>query len=294
MRARIRFDYYEVTAEGGDNGLFKDKITSIVANVAERDREIQIGTSLYNFNAVVDEQAKLIVGNIRDLRYIVPSKGKAGTNKTEPITLAENEGISEKTYFVYNYEKNKLAIHYNYHGPKIANLFSIINKLYKERIMLDIIPRPEFVRSSYRPYILGSEVALALASNHITCIVAKTKKPVEGGEIDEDADFPELVSAYGLPLNITKELILKDRHGGLSAFFQKFLRRNEDIEYYDKFQVNMMNPQTDKVDQYDLISNKLKHVVEVALKENSREIDSDSAVVAIRDSLASMVEKYGW
>jgi hypothetical protein len=293
-RTKLRLDYYEITAENDDRTLFKDKIEAILADVAEKDREFQIGTSLFNFHAQVHEAEQLIIGSTRDLRYIVPSKGKIGTNQTEQIHLDNNEGISETTYFIYDYGKNKLVISYNYHGPKVVNLVNMINRLYKDKIIPTIEPKPEFIRSSYKPVILGNDIELALSSKHISGIVARTRKPVESREISDEADWPDLMKAYDLPPEVTKELTLRDKGGSLFGVIKRLLPKRESIEYYDKFRVNMINPETEKVDVYDLIQNKLKALVIVSLKDNSREIDGASAIEVMRANLAGMTDKYDW
>lgn len=291
----VRLDYYEITAADGDRELFKNKIEAVLGEVSEIDREFHVGTSSYNFNATIDADKKLIIGDIRDLRAIVPSKGRYGSNETTQIDLRGNEGISEKTYFIYDYRRNKLVISYNYHGPKIKHLLLLVNDTYKNKILSLTEPRVKFVRSSYQPYLLGREIQLALTNPVITCIEARTKTPVENNEISEDADWPELKDAYNLPPEVRKEVILKDTSGTtLAGVMRRFLRREQDIEYYDKFKVSMLNPYTNDIDAYDLISNKLQEQVSVTLKEGSKEIDSNDAIIVMKANLTAISDKYGW
>lgn len=295
IKTGVRLDYYEVTAIDGDRELFKNKVEAILEDISERDRELQIGTSSYNFNAVIDESKGLITGDVRDLRVIVPSKGQYGSNRTTKIDLMRNEGISEKTYFIYDFRRNKLVITYNYHGPKIKHLFMLIDDSYKNKILPSIEPRLQFVRSSYRPFLLGREIELALSNPVITCIEARTKTPVKNSEVDEDVDWPELSKAYGLPIEVSKEITLKDPSGTLlKNVMGKLLKDPHAIEYYDKFRVKMLNPDTKDIDAYDLISNKLQERVAIALKDDSKEIDGEAAIIAMKANLIEVSKKYGW
>lgn len=296
--AKVRLDYYKVTATDGDKELFINKLMAINDSIDEPSREYKVGDSYYNFTFEIDETSHSIFGHIRQLRTsAVPSKGRVGTNDTSQIPLQENEGISEKTYFLYHYKKNKLVINYNHHGPRIGGLFRLINNLYKEKIISGLSgeKRVRYVRSSYVPYLLGSEIELALRSNKITCIQVRPKTPVESGETTGDESFPEICEMYSdFPAEVTKEIILKDKEGRLKRIFGKFLRRKEDIEHFDKFRVEMVNPETETIDEYDLIKNKLQERVSVSLREDSRELDEVEMKSVMKSNFKAVSERYGW
>lgn len=286
--AKIRIEYYEPTVIGGNTRLIADKIRAILNNIDEPNREIEYKDSFVNFDAVEDAIHSRFVGSMRLLRKITPRKGELGTNKTSKIQLSANEGICEITHFVYDYSKNKLAVQYNYHGPKVLHLFTLINSLYSEKLAYHDAPR-----CSYIPIITGGKIELALESNDIRCIVAKPKNPVSDGSVSSDSDWRTLRNAYSLPDVATMSVEFKDRSGGLKKTLHTLLRNKFDIEQYEKLSVKLVNSESGKVNSYDLVENKLKESLTIPLLDDDT-INADILTSSMLSAFDVMVEKYDW
>lgn len=286
--ARIRIEYYEPTIIGGDTKLIADKIRAILNTTNEPDRELEYKDSFVNFDAVEDTIHRRFIGSVRMLRKITPSKGELGTNKTSKIELSTNEGICEITHFVYDYSKNKLVIQYNYHGPKIVHLFTLINSLYSEKLAHNDAPR-----CSYMPIITGGKIELALESNDIRCIVAKPKNPVGDRFISSDSDWQTLRNIYSLPDVATMSVEFKDRSGGLNKTLHALLRNKFDIEQYDKLSVKLVNSKSGKISNYDLVENKLKESLTIPLLDDNT-VNTTILTSSMLSAFDAMSEKYEW
>ncbi|MCL2444665.1 hypothetical protein FWD07_00905 [Candidatus Saccharibacteria bacterium] len=284
-QVKVSIHYYRITAKGGDNGLFLQKLDDIVKNVKEIDREIECRTVSVNFNVSI--QGDIANGCIRYLRPIAPSIGKQGDTTSKPILLEAEEGISEKTYFAYDSPSATLVIQYNHYGPRVRTLVSSVNETHKAKV------NDEFssIRSSHTPIIIGDHLELALNSNDIRGVEAKLKHP---SELGRDMELPAVLRAFETPVGISQEIILRDKKAGMLArlFRDKIIRKESDVDYYDKLKVSMFSPETGTVEAYDLIKNKAKDEIEIGVGENSKELNETEIITELQRKLREFIEKH--
>lgn len=291
----VRLDYYDVTASDGDKKLLKKKMCGVLSSLNEAEREFEVGTSSLNFDAAVDHGGSRIIGSIRILRTVNPKKGRIGTNRTEELGLAVDEGISEVTYFVYDFSCDKLLVQYNYHGPKVSHLVRMVNTLYKRAVQeKGLSDDGSTIRCSYKPIIVGSEIGLVLSARYITAITAKTRVPVGDGIIDPSASWSQLVSAYQLPGETDATLVLKNKSGGLMAALRSMLPHAQKIDDYDKFEVGVLDVESGNVETYNLINNRLKSEVIIPLDGNSKAVDADVLVSLMEQDFDAKIQQIEW
>lgn len=284
----VRIDYYKVTAKGGDGGRFGNMLACIEQNVSERDRETTMKMQNYNLTIQGNVCDKYFVCCVRSLRSDAPSKGHKWTNQTKPIALETDEGISEQTLCIYDPETSVVAVQYNYHGPKIGDLFRLakaINNEYKLGIYIDGL--------GYMPFILGSQIALAMNSNTISAIEAKSRFPVRDGILKSDADFPDMCLAYKMPRETSVEIIIQQRGGSLGTVLKRsFLRKADDINLFSKLKVTLQNPETNEFEQCDLIKNVLRGSIQIQRVPGTKEFDKGTLQSLMIDNYELMKGKY--
>lgn len=284
----VRIDYYKVTAKGGDSGRFGDMLACIEQKVSERDREMTMKMQNYNLTIQRNVCDKYFVCCVRSLRSDAPSKGHKWTNQTKPIALGTDEGISEQTLYVYDPVTSVVAAQYNYHGPKIGDLLRLakaINNEYKLGVHIDGL--------GYMPFILGSQIALAMNSNTISAIEAKSHFPVSDGILKSDADFPDMCLAYKMPREASVEIRIQQKGGSLGEILKRsFLRKVDDISLFSKLKVTLQNPETNEFEQCDLIKNVLRDSVKIQRIPGTKEFDKSVLQSLMIDSYELMKGKY--
>lgn len=281
-KACVRVEYYKPTAADGDNELFATKIRNIMHNISESDREAEFGESHINFE--VTESSNRFMGSLRVLRQSTPRKGRLGTNATSDLGLGEDEGVCEISHFIYDQEVNRLAMQYNYYGPKVSHLFNLVNRLY-DKISADS------PRCSYYPIVTDSKLSFALESGDIHAVVARPKHPVADDLVPADMNWQQLYKTYNLPDNTSMTISLNNRNGGLRDSLQSFLSHRDGINQYDKLEVSMVNPESGKVEKYDLIKNKLQTKLFVPLI-NNKEIDTELLRTMMVEDFNRLAEMY--
>lgn len=284
----VRIDYYKVTAKGGDDGRFGGMLTCINQNVNERERETLMKTQNYNLTIQEGVGDKYLVCCVRSLRGDAPSKGQKWTNQTEPIALKANEGISEQTLCVYDPKTSVMAVQYNYHGPKIGDLFRLakaINNEFELGVHIDGL--------GYMPFILGSQIDLAMSSHTVSAIEAKSRFPVQEGILRPDDNFPDMCLAYEMPRETSVEIKIKQKGGSLNGILRRsFLRKVEDISRFSKLKVTLRNPETNEPEECDLIKNVLRSKVQIDKIPGTKEFDKDVLQGLIINDYESMRKRY--
>lgn len=284
-----KIDYYKITAQGGDNGLFGEKLAEIVSNIAPVDREVDYHGSKANFHASLDEDG-YIRGCIHQLRFSSPTKRKVGDTNTKLVDLEQNEGINEQTYFIYCPETSYICMEYNYHGPKIGMLINIVNGLYKKH--LESNP----VRSSYELVRRGGTIKKAYESHDIRSVVVKPVDPITAG-LDEDADYPAVVQQFKPPKGTRMVFKLSAREKGTrlmsgDQFKSEVLRSEQDLEYYAKLEVNMFDDETGRTVAYDLVKDKLQDEISVQLVGESNAVNPESISRILTERIEYLKENY--
>ncbi len=283
------------TSSDGDKKLLKKKMVGVLGALNESEREFEVKTSSLNFDANVDDANSRIIGSVRILRTVSPRKGRIGTNRTEELGLGSDEGISEVTYFVYDFAYDKLLVQYNYHRPKISHLLRMVNALYKKAVLEKGIQDDGFkTRCSYKPIIIGNEIDLVLRARHVSAITARTRVPVDSGEVDADASWRQLAGACRLPSETDATLVLKNKAGGLVGALRSMLPRAQKVDDYDKFEVDILDIESGNVETYNLINNRLKSEVSVPLLSGSDAIDADVLVTLMKQDFDAKIQQIEW
>jgi hypothetical protein len=267
-----RIEYFKITAKGGDNGLFGDKLKQLSSQLSSHDREFEHFDSSVNFN-LIDSDDGLIRGAVFQSRSTAPSKRKMGAITTTPVELDDDEGIDEKTHFIYCPERSYVCIEYNYHGPKLPLIVRMINKLYSKHIDKDA------VRSGYSYIQAGNAVDMVINhSERVRSVQAKLVNPKTVAPMNEQPDLPDVFDSFKPPKETVVEVKIKGAQRGSTAMsiskFKSFILRNrDDLQYYDTLKVEAVD-ETGKTVPYDLIKDKMADTVTVPYSDGTKEISS--------------------
>jgi hypothetical protein len=285
--------YFNVTAfPGGDHGLFGVKLSEIIKQVTPEDREYDyVGTSV-NIELINSEKEdKYIRGTVQQMRSSAPSKRRRGHTESTPIALNDDEGIDEKTHFIYCPDTSLLCIEYNYHGPKVGLLTSVVNGLYKEHI------EKTEKRNSYEYIQTRQAVKKVTEQREIRSVVAKLIDPKTTGHLSDDLDLPDVFKEFKAPKHTSVEITLKsDVRGGVAltmdAFKKMFLRNKGDLEHYDKLKVKVNDDETGKPIEYDLVHDKLEDSIIVNFTPGTSEVDTKNIIKIMEEHIAKAKEQY--
>ncbi|MDB5169164.1 MAG: hypothetical protein JWO41_520 [Candidatus Saccharibacteria bacterium] len=290
-KVQRRVDYYKITAQDGDNGLFGEKLKEICENLTPQQREMGVHSTSLNIEIIdSDSGDNLIRGSIKQIRSVAPSKRKKGKIETRPVELEADEGIDEKTHFIYCPDTSYICIEYNYHGPKITLLLEVINKLYKQEI------DPDAKRSGYTWMQNGNALEKVLEKRQIRAVQAKLIDPstVEGlGE----PDLPGVYEQFKAPRNATIEFAIKSKARGAFAmqiqdFKRLFIGNRFDLQNYERLKVTVVDEETGKDKLYDLVKDKLQDEFSVDLREGTSEIDTENIIGIMERLLDNIKENY--
>jgi len=298
-----RLEYFNVTAfPRGDNGLFGEKLKAIIDNVEPSDREYPYHATSVNISLVpvkaTKEDAKdstdepeYIRGYVQQLRTTAPSKRRMGTNTSSPIQLNDDEGIDEKTHFVYCPKTSVICVEYNYHGPKIGLLIGVVNGLYKEKI------DKKAVRNSHEYIQTKKAVDKIIQKKRVKSVTAKLIDPKTTGNMSGELDLPDVFKEFKAPEHTVVEVTLKsDVKGGFAltgdAFKSLFLRNKQDVNLYGKLKVVAEDDETGKPVEYDLIKDKLNDDIKVALVAGTKEVDTNSILPIMEEHVTRAKKTY--
>lgn len=268
--------YFNITATGGDKGLFGKKLSGLSSDVTDKDREYAYRGSWVNFELVPkaedEEDDGRIRGIIKQLRTIAPSKRTLGDVTSTPVDLGDDEGIDEATHFIYDTKKSLLSIEYNYHGPKVGLLIHMVNAMYKEKI------DKKAIRSGFMYVQTERAVDKVVERQFVRSVIAKPVDPLTVGGLSDDLDLPAVFDAFEPPKETRIEVKLTAQERGgmalkISEFKRLFLRDKSDLQYYDKLNVSILD-ESGKTVEYDLIKDKLQDDIIVDLVSGTTQIDS--------------------
>lgn len=268
-----RVEYFKITAQDGDNGLFGDKLRQLNSELSAQDREYQHFDSSVNFS-LKEDKGQLMRVVVYQSRSTAPSKRKMGATITTPVELDVDEGIDEKTHFIYCPERSYICIEYNYHGPKLPLIVRMINKLYSKHIDKNA------ERSGYSYIQAGNAVDMVM--NHterVKSVQAKLVNPRTLAPMNEQPDLPDVFESFKPPKETVVEVKIKASQRGATAMsvnkFKSFILRNEsDLQYYDTLKVEAVD-ETGKTVPYDLIKDKMSDSITVPYSDGTKEINSD-------------------
>lgn len=290
MSSIIRSVYYYKVFNPDGSLPFHKKLQKI-CELPEADREYthQDVTVNVQVTKTGDGDTLVLSGVVRLLRYLAPSVGLKGSNSSKPIDLEDDEGVNEKTHFVYMPSKNVIAVEYNHYGPKVGLLFKIVNELYRSNF------DNESKRNSYI-YITNGD---GLAKISHTKAVKKVQLEYVNEPLDIDNSTP-IVAAYRNALSIgdtqAVEITLKPALNSRNPIMTgaEFIKnivasktdKNTDINGFAKLKVTYEG-ESGGTEVIDLIKDKLtKEFTAIPIKAGTKEIDSDSLLSSIYEDVS--------
>lgn len=276
--------YFNITATGGDKGLFGGKLTKLFDEVASKDREYFYRGTWVNFELIErDNDDGKIRGVIKQLRTAAPSKRTLGNTATTPIDLEEDEGIDESTHFIYDTSKSLLSIEYNYHGPKVGLLVHMVNSMFKDAI------DKKAKRSGYMYVQTERAVDKVVERQFVRSVIAKPVDPMTVGGLSDDLNLPDVFKAFEPPKESRIEVKLTAQERGgmalkMTEFKRLFLRNKEDLQYYDKLNVAIQD-ESGKTVEYDLIKDKLQDDIVVELLPGTNQLDTSDIMTKMNTKM---------
>jgi len=281
--------YYKVF--NPDGSLSFNRKLKKICELTETDREythqdVTVNIQITKTGTGDDET---LSGVVRLLRYLAPSVGLRGSNSSKPIELGDDEGVNEKTHFVYIPAKNVIAVEYNHYGPKVGLLFKIVNELYRSNF------DSESKKNSYI-YITNGDGLTKIAKSPG---IRKVHLEYVQEMLDTDKESTPLMSAYRNALNVgdtqSVEMILKPQKNSRNAimsgveFIKNILPGNDnkgsDLSGFNKLEVTYED-ETGGTGIINLIQDKLsRDFTAIHVKEGTKEINSDYLLSSIHEDL---------
>jgi len=287
-----KLQYFRINAfPGKDAGLFGEKLKAICENLSEDQREYNYqGTQVRLDLLMQDEKDGLVRGLVQQIRNNAPSKRRQGRTESTPIELGTDEGINEKTHFIYDPESSLICVEHNYHGPKISLIVRVVDQIYKENI-------EKHERRNSFEYIQTKQAVKHVKEQHnVRSVIAKYTDPYTVAT-DTEAELPEVLSKFKAPENMKLEVKLTSTvRGGIamkiSDFTNLFLKEEKQLQLYEKLVVDVEEDETGKSKVFDLIKDKLEDEVLVAFKQGTQEVDAESILEIIKEHFAKVQKKY--
>lgn len=277
--------YYRTFAPEGSIAFDKKLEKVYLLSEATREyehQEVTVNVSIFSKQTIHGKE--VIAGIVRLLRYIAPSVGERGTNSSHPILLKDDEGVNEKTHFVYTPHNHVLAVEYNHHGPKVELLFKLVNQLYRENF--DAGSK----NNSYM-YIAGGDAIRRLEN-------AVGVRQIQFEYVDEPSPTKEslpllaagrealAIGAHSFEMTLKPERGSKDFIMTPKAFLRKFLPALA-AGGYKKMKVKIIENETGGVEEIDLVKDKLvKDFSAVILSDGTKEINSRLLLESMMNDIA--------
>lgn len=287
-----KLQYFRITAfPDKDNGLFGEKFEAICKNLTSDQREYDYKGTQVNLDLLpANEDDKFVRGLVHQIRNNAPSKRQQGHTESTPIPLEEDEGINEKTHFIYDPETSLICVEHNYHGPKISLIVRVVDAIYKEQI--DKKER----RNSFE-YIQTKEAVKHVKEQHnVRSVVAKYTDPYTVAT-DPSSELPEVLEKFKAPENIKLEIKMTSTvKGGIamkvSDFAKLFLKEEKQLQLYEKLIVNVEEDETGKAKEFDLIKDKLEDSVIAPFKAGTQEVDTEPMLGLIKEHFIKVQQRY--
>lgn len=286
-----KLQYFRITAyPGKDGGLFGEKFTSVCKDIPEDAREYDYQGTQVNLELYEDgSNDGLVRGIVQQIRDNAPSKRKRGHNTTSVIDLEEDEGINEKTHFIYDPATSIICVEHNYHGPKIGLIVRVVDGLYKQ-------VEKGSPRVSYE-FIQTEQAIKRLQQVHnVRSVVARFTDPATMVGGTDELDLPEVLDEFKAGKNVKLEVKASSTvRGGVIMqtvdFFKKYLPQPRSVQVYDKLVVTAEDD-TGKPFVIDLVHDKLEEKIIAPFKENTREVDSSLIFGQMAENFAKVGKQY--
>lgn len=282
--------FFKITADGGDNGLFGDKLLEIAKQIKPESRETDYKGDHVNFDIESRSSSDgLVYGSFFQSREDTPSKRKEGEVTRSPIPLDDDENINETTHFVYSPQSSYIAVEWNFHGPKIGLITWVVNHLYKS-IDKDVS------RNGWMYIRSGNAYGEVMKHENIRSVTASLKDPSELEGLSLNAQMPEVRNQMMNISDAKLELSLRSRRPGgivmqLQGLKSRFLPNQQSIGLYDKLKVEVED-RTGKAVEFDLVKDKLVKKVVVSKDPVTNEVDANAMFSALEEILLYAVKNY--
>ncbi|MDB5177677.1 MAG: hypothetical protein JWO61_60 [Candidatus Saccharibacteria bacterium] len=264
-----------------DGGLsFYEKLKH-VHDLDEGQREFDCGNgNTCNF-WYTRAQDGMVTGTVELIRYVSPSIRTRGTNHSLTVDLENNQGVNEKTHFIYNPSNGVLAFEYNHYGPKIGLLYRIVNQLFREDFDngSPLLPRSSFA------YVSANTALGRLESSYgVRTVQVRYASPNLSGGDDADSTLSQSINNVRQFGNASVlDVIFKGepRSRGVLMTAREFLTRflphgDQSLQNFEKLEVKVQQSETGGVELIDLFKDKLlSEVSAIKLHDHSRELDSN-------------------
>lgn len=280
-------NYFKITAyPGGDKGLFGEKLKSLCESLTASERETEYKGRGVRFDIEDIDDAGVIKGTFQQLRENAPSIRKAGQETSKPILLEDDEGVNEKTHFIYDPVSSKICVENNYHGPKIGLIVNVVNSMYKQHI------EKTERRNSFEFIQTKKAIGRVKELHNVRSVIARYTDPYSVDISPDSKEAPEVFKEFSAPQHARLEIkITSTVKGGVVMktvdFFNKFLKEEKQLQLYDKLQVNVEDDETGKPKVFDFVKDQMHDEIVVPLTAGTREVNS----VAIFEIMCEKFQK---
>jgi hypothetical protein len=267
-------NYFNITAfPGGDKGLFGEKLKTLCESLDALERETDYRGRGVRFDIESVSDNGIIKGTFQQLRENAPSIRKAGQENSKPILLEDDEGVNEKTHFMYDPVTSRICVENNYHGPKIGLMVNVINSMYKTHV--DNKER----RNSFEFIQTKKAIKKIKELYNVRSVVARYTDPYSVDISPDSKEAPDVFKEFSAPQHSRLEIKLTSTvKGGVVMktveFFNKFLKEEKQLQLYEKLQVNVEDDETGKPRVFDLVKDQLHEEIIAPLTQGTREVNS--------------------
>lgn len=240
-------------------------------------------------NKVFLEQLQIMgdmyLGSIVKLRMdSLPGIGTVGVKTTSPLDISDDQGVTECSHFIYFRDSKILAMEYNHVGPRMSTLENHLRKKYNERHgeLLQLVFQEILDENAIRSLGEGSEIRLltmTVPKINIDNLVAFDSSMYEA--FKNAAQFGE---AGKVEIILRFEKKKNSIETGPNLVHK--LRNLQGIpsDTFNKLKVKVKPSPQDRIEQIDLLNNKLSVTVTMPLPERQRTIASATMFGYIKDA----------
>jgi hypothetical protein len=241
----------------------------------ERDRKI--------FCTVKDTGKGVIYGSLYEWRGSdFPSVASVDDTKVHPLKLKDSEGLVIPTHFVYFPEKGIVAMEYNFYGPRIGTLAKYLNEKMENVnigvknplfLYFNILFNKDALRQISRMGDITS-ISLMVHKNHVDSIknldsnlYSSLRTASSFGDLEEIELVlrPKKNGRKPILKGTERKTFLKNLKGYVGRFYPG--------EQFDRFNIKAWDSQTQKIQDFDLLKDKMVYEVRTTKLNNAREVD---------------------
>jgi len=238
----------------------------------------------------VDEIGPTIDGRMAIVRRaLLPDVEQQGV--LAPLTIPTEAGLAEVTHFVYYPQQKVIGIEFNFFGPRPSRIADYLQK--KSNGLANLINLTPILRLDVEEQLerIGEVALIQLEAHNNAISIIK----------DLDDNLGSAFEAAGRASEAeTIEIILRKKRYSKEGFsfplnFDRLLgvlRRNETRELFKKLKVRAENLQSEQVENFDLLADKMIISMQVARTgPRSRAIDTTSMYKAIKQAYHELEEQ---